>query len=345
MSLPSDAQPTEFAIDRDRVAPGERRDLRLEVGEDYIGERLWIPLVVVHGARRGPVLALTAAIHGDELNGVAVVRDVLALLDPEALAGTVLGVPIVNVLGVQFHSRYLPDRRDLNRHFPGSSDGSLASRIANALMTQVIERADVGIDLHTATNFRTNEPQVRVSLSDSRARDLGIAFGCAHLIDASTRPGSLRDAAARIDVPVLTFEGGQALRFEHDVVDAGRRGVLRVMAAMGMLTGAPAPVSEVVTESDETHWVRADRGGILELTVGLGDEIHPGQPLWTVSEPLGEERNQRTSPYGGIVIGMTSLPLVTPGDAVVHIAVPGRHERTWIDEPTDEEDEPTDEGR
>ena len=332
-------EPTEFVVGEQRIAPGTRSDLRLAVGEDYIGDRMWIPVTVAHGAATGPVLALTAAIHGDELNGISVVREVLGRIDPGQLAGTVLCVPIVNVMGVQFHSRYLPDRRDLNRHFPGSAEGSTASRLAHAVMTHVISHADVCIDLHTATNFRTNEPQLRVSLDDERTRELGLAFGCAHLIDASVRPGSLRDAAAAIGVPVLTFEGGQALRFEPEVVDAGVRGVRRVMAALGMVGEAPEPVSAMVTESDETHWVRADRGGIIEIDVALGDAVELDQPLWTVSSPLGHERSNRTSPYAGVVIGLTTLPLVTPGDAVVHIAVPGHHERSWIDEPTDEEDE------
>ena len=318
---------------------GRRTDLALPIGEDYVGDRLFIPATVVNGARRGPVLALTAAIHGDELNGIAIVREVLAQLDPVELRGTVICVPIVNVLGIQFHSRYLPDRRDLNRHFPGSPDGSTASRMAHTLMTNVMNLADVGIDLHTATNFRTNAPQIRVSSGDERARALGIAFSCEHLILSGQRPGSLREAARAIGVPVLTFEGGQAFRFEPAVVAAGVRGVLRVMAHMGMTGFFPDPTSPIVIECDETHWVRADRGGILDIDVNLGDPIAIGQPLWTVSNPLGDELNVRRSPYAGIVIGLTTLPLVAPGDAVVHIATPGRHERSIIDEPTDEEDD------
>ena len=328
-----------FAISGHHIEAGTRADLRLAIGEDYIGDRLWIPVTVVNGESGGPVVALTAAIHGDELNGISIVREVLTTLEPHQLAGTVICVPIVNVLGIQFHSRYMPDRRDLNRHFPGSPDGSTASRIAHTLMTNVMAEADVGIDLHTATNNRTNSPQVRISSTDERARELGIAFGCGHLIYSSLRPGSLREAAARIGVPVLTFEGGQALRFEPDVVDAGVRGVCRVLAALGMITDAGPPLAEAVWESDETHWIRADRGGILDMEVALGDTVAIGQPLWTVSNPLGYERNRRTSPFAGVVIGQTTLPLVTPGDAVVHIAVPGRHEQDMIDDPTDEEDD------
>ena len=320
------------------VAVGARSDLLLQVSESYTGDRLSIPVIVVNGRRPGPVLFVTAAIHGDELNGIGIIRELLALLEPEQLTGAVICVPVVNVLGVQFHSRYLPDRRDLNRAFPGSAVGSTASRIAATLMTEVVAQSDVGIDLHTAANRRMNLPQVRVHAADARARELGMAFGAPYLIDAALRPGSLRDAAGRLGVPVLTYEGGQALRFEQEVIDVGVAGVLRVLAAMGMAPDRSGAPPQPTIESDETHWVRAERGGILNLHVGPGEHVQVGQPLWTVTGPFGRERNQQRSAYAGAVIGMTTLPLVNPGDAVVHVAVVGRHAQPWTDEPTDEED-------
>ncbi|MEX0659606.1 MAG: succinylglutamate desuccinylase/aspartoacylase family protein [Egibacteraceae bacterium] len=322
------------------VPVGARTDLLLKVSESYTGDRLSIPVSVVNGAADGPTLFVTAAIHGDELNGIAIVRELLLELTAADIAGTLVCVPMVNVLGVQFHSRYLPDRRDLNRFFPGTAGGSTASRLANTLMTEVVAEADAGVDLHTATNRRTNAPQVRTGLDDPRAAQLGHAFGAPFLIDASLRAGSLRDAAAKEGVPVLTYEGGEALRFEEDVIATGTAGVLRVMGALGMVGGdrLPPPPAEPVRISDETHWVRAERGGILDLLVGPGDDVTVGQPLWSVVNPFGHERNQKDSPYAGVVIGMTTLPLVNPGDAVVHIAILGRHEHRWIDEPTDEED-------
>lgn len=319
------------------VPVGTRRDLLLKVSESYTGDRLSIPVTVVNGVRDGPVLFVTAAIHGDELGGIAIVRALLGELAPEDLTGALICVPVVNVLGVQFHSRYLPDRRDLNRCFPGSPTGSTASRLAHTLMSEIVARADAGIDLHTAANRRMNVPQVRADLSDPVARDLAVAFGAPYVIDAPQRPGSLRDAAAKEGVPVLTFEGGEALRFEDEVIAVGTAGVRRVMGVLGMLHHPPAPVAPVI-ESDETHWVRAERGGILDLHVGPGEAVAPGQPLWTVTGPFGYERSQQTSPYAGVVIGMTTLPLVNPGDAVVHVAVHGRHAVASIDEPTDEED-------
>jgi hypothetical protein len=320
------------------VPEGARMDLLLKVSESYTGDRTSIPITVVNGVRAGPLLFLTAAVHGDELNGIAVVRDVLARLEPTDLVGALVCVPVVNVLGVQFHSRYLPDRRDLNRCFPGSAAGSTASRIAHTLMTEIVARADVGIDLHTAANRRMNMPQIRANLSDARAHKLGVTFGAPYLIDTPVRAGSLRDAAEREGVSVLTFEGGQALRFEDDVIAVGTDGVLRVMGDLGMISDPPPAPHHTVVESNETHWIRAERGGILDLHVAPGEAVREGQALWTVTGPFGRERSQESSPYDGVVIGMTTLPLVNPGDAVVHIAVLGQHEHTFIDEPTDEED-------
>jgi uncharacterized protein len=326
-----------FTLGGAEVPPGTRSDLLLKVSESYTGDRLSIPVTVVNGHRRGPLLFLTAAVHGDELNGVGIIRELLQRIDPQDVTGGVIFVPVVNVLGVQFHSRYLPDRRDLNRCFPGSPNGSTASRIAYTVMTEIVSHADAGVDFHTAANRRTNMPQVRINLDDSRAQELGRAFSAPFLIQAPVRPGSLRDAAEQHGVPVLTFEGGEALRFEEPIIDVGVAGTLRVMAAMGMIDAAPAADGRI-WESDETHWVRAERGGILDLHVSPGEEVERGQTLWTVTGPFGRERSQKEAPWAGVVIGMTTLPLVNPGDAVVHLACPGRHEHGFIDEPTDEED-------
>jgi uncharacterized protein len=334
---PAGGQPT-LSIGGAAVPAGARSDLLLAVSESYIGDRTSIPVTVVNGERPGPVLFVTAAVHGDELNGIGIVRELLGLLEPGVIAGTLVCVPVVNVYGMMSHSRYLPDRRDLNRFFPGSPTGSTASRIAHTLMTEVIVQADAGIDLHTATNHRMNVPQVRIGADDDEAYRLAQAFGAPVLIHGNRREGSLRDAAGAIGVPVLTYEGGEAMRFEDDVIAVGTAGVQRVMAALGMLEGAPPQPGKPDVESDEAHWVRAERGGILDLHVSPGDRVAVDQSLWTLTGPFGRERSHKTSPYAGTVIGMTTSPLVNPGDAVVHIAVPGRHAAAWVDEPSDEED-------
>lgn len=320
------------------VAPGERRHLFPSASEAYTGDRTTLPMAVVNGTADGPRVFVTAAVHGDELNGIAVSRALLDHLDPVTLAGVVVVVPIVNVLGVQIGSRYLPDRRDLNRSFPGSHDGSMAARIARLLLDEVIVGSDVGIDLHTAANHRFNVPQVRVDTTDRRAHDLAVAFGAPFVLDARTRPGSLREVAGDRGVSVLTYEGGGPLRFDEDAIDVATRGVLRVLERLNMLPDAPPPSHVAPMVLHESRWLRAERGGLLELHVAAGDHVLAGQPLWTTVSPLGEERATREAPEEGFVIGATTLPLVQPGQAIVHVALPGDR-LPAEDDPTDEEDD------
>ncbi|MFA9445144.1 succinylglutamate desuccinylase/aspartoacylase family protein [Egicoccus sp. AB-alg6-2] len=320
------------------VAPGERRDLFPSASESYTGDRTTLPMAVINGTGDGPRVFVTAAVHGDELNGIAVCRALLDRLDPAELDGVVVVVPIVNVLGVQIGSRYLPDRRDLNRTFPGSHDGSMAARIARLLVEEVIDGSDVGIDLHTAANQRTNVPQVRVDTGDERARDLAVTFGAPFVLDARLRPGSLREAAGERGVSVLTYEGGGPLRFDDDAIDVATRGVLRVLNRLEMTDAAPPPAHPAPMVLHESRWLRAERGGLLELHVAAGDHLQEGQPLWTTSSPLGEERATHEAAEEGFVVGATTLPLVQPGQALLHVALPGDRVPAE-DDPSEEEDE------
>lgn len=318
------------------VAPGQRRDLSALASESYTGDRTTIPMAVLHGSEPGPRVFVTAAIHGDELNGIAVCRDLLGMVTAEALAGTLVVVPIANVLGAQIHSRYLPDRRDLNRMFPGSRTGSMASRVARLLLDEVVRGSDVGIDLHTAANRRTNVPQLRVLAGDQRALELATAFAPPFVLDASLRDGSLRAVAGEMGVPVLTFEGGEALRFDPWAIEVALAGTLRVLAQLGMLAEAPAPTATTHV-MHESRWLRAERGGILDLHVTPGTWVKVGEPLWTTTGPLGAERATMEADVDGVVIGATTLPLVSPGEATLHIGIPGdRPSRE--DDPSEEED-------
>jgi uncharacterized protein len=323
------------------VEPGERRDLSPTASESYTGDRTTLPMAVLNGAGDGPRMFVTAAVHGDELNGIAVCRNLLDRLDPVDLDGTLIVVPIVNVLGVQFGSRYLPDRRDLNRSFPGSHEGSMAGRIARLLLDEVIVGCDVGVDLHTAANHRTNVPQVRVHTGDETARSLAITFGAPFVLDAKLRPGSLREIAFDRGVPVLTYEGGGPLRFDDDAIEVATTGTLRVLARLGMIDDAPPPSHAAPMVLHASRWLRAERGGLLELHVAAGDRVEAGQPLWSTVGPLGQERNTQEAEEEGYVIGATTLPLVAPGQALLHVALPGDREPSE-DDPTDEEDEDPD---
>jgi uncharacterized protein len=320
-----------------QVDPGSRRDLSPPASESYTGDRTTLPMAVLNGVEDGPRVFVTAAIHGDELNGIATCRRLLDRLDPAALRGIVIVVPIVNVLGAQLNSRYLPDRRDLNRSFPGSHSGSMASRIARLVTDEVLAGSDLGIDLHTAANHRTNHPQVRLDTSDPVALDAAVAFGAPFVLDARLRPGSLRAAAGDVGVPVLTYEGGGPSRFDPAAIDVAERGILRVLHRLGAIDGAPDAAQANPMVLHESRWLRAERGGILELHVTPGDRVEAGQPLWDTVSPLGEERNVREADEAAYVIGATTLPLVQPGQAIVHLALPGDRVPSE-DDPSDEED-------
>ncbi len=302
------------------VQAGERTDLFLTISESYTGDDLRIPVTVINGVRRGPTVSITAAIHGDELNGVAIARELLSLIEPADLAGALIVVPVVNVLGLPLKSRYLPDRRDLNRSFPGNPLGSMASRLAGVVTREILDQVDAGIDLHTAAIGRANVPQTRGDMSDPRVLEMARAFAAPILIDAAIRPGSLRDAAGRSDVPMVLFEAGEALRFEDHVIEAGLHGTLRVLEHLDMVQSAPA-AEHPSFESSETHWVRAERGGFATVHVALGDHVHEGDPLWTISSPFGGDRNVVTAPWMGMIIGLSTIPVVNPGDAIVHIGM------------------------
>jgi hypothetical protein len=303
------------------VAPGRRAVIDLPVADLYTHTRLTLPVHVVNGRHPGPTLFLTAAVHGDELNGVDIIRRVLKLREITRLHGRLLAVPIVNVFGFINRSRYLPDRRDLNRSFPGREKGSVAARLAHLVAREIITKASFGIDLHTGSADRTNLPQIRGNLSDPKVLELAKAFGAPVIINSTSRDGSLREFAAENGIPMLVYEAGEALRFDELSIKAGVRGVRRVMRALGMLPAKErrrARVDPVV--SRDTTWVRAPRSGIVRVQCRLGERVEPGQQLATIGDPFGETQAAATATVAGLVIGRSTLPLAHEGDALFHIA-------------------------
>ena len=312
-----DAVPTwgPLELEGTTVPPGGRVDVDLRVGELYSGEPIHVPFTIIRGTDPGPTLLIVAAVHGDELNGVAVVRTLLWEDALPALRGTLLLVPVANVHGLLHLSRTMPDQRDLNRHFPGSPGGSGASRVAHRLMTGVVAHADYAIDLHTAGRTRDTLPHVRADLTDPRVASLALSFGAPVIHLHQGVGGSLRQAAVATGVPTITYEAGRPLEFQRDCIDQGVEGCLRVMADLGMVRRAP-PADGPPTIISRATWVRADRGGILDVLVGLGDEVKEGQPVAVSSNPFGKERAELLAPRDGFVLGRTTLPMVNPGDAV-----------------------------
>ena len=275
---------------------------------------------VVRGETPGPVVWLSSSIHGDEINGVEVVRQVLRKLRPSNLTGTVIGIPIVNVFGFDHESRYLPDRRDLNRSFPGSVRGSMASRLAKLFMTEFVEKCDLGIDLHTASKGRYNLPQIRGSMSNEVVRACAQKFGAPVFVESNPPKGSLRKAANAKGIPVVLYEGGEAGRFDNDAIDLGIDGTLRVLKAIGMLKRAPSLPDAEVLEIPNTKWVRARRAGLLRLKFTTGDFVKKKQKIGVIGDALGDRVVRVSSPCDGIIISHATTPLLNQGDPIVHIA-------------------------
>jgi hypothetical protein len=313
--------PADFLRMGDRqVPPGTAVRVDLPVARLFTGGWLSLPITVLHGARPGPRLWLDAAIHGDELNGMEIIRRVLAVLDPAKLAGAVIAVPVVNVFGFVQQTRYLPDRRDLNRSFPGSARGSMAARLAHLFIEQVVEKCGYGIDLHTGSQHRTNLPQIRAHLADPETRRIAEAFAAPMMYTAAEIPGSLRAAARRRGAHLLVYEAGEPLRFDEAAIRMGVDGVLRVLAALDMwvhFEEGPPPRS---FEAEEASWVRASRSGIFHHSCRLGDGVKRHQQLGFISAPWGNDAHPVKAAFEGMVIGFTSNPLVYRGDALIHVA-------------------------
>ncbi|NNF10611.1 MAG: succinylglutamate desuccinylase/aspartoacylase family protein [Acidimicrobiia bacterium] len=301
------------------VRSGRRAKIELPIARLMSGTPVALPIVVLHGAEPGKTVWLSAAVHGDELCGVEIIRRVLKELDPKTLAGTVVAVPVVNVHGFNTGDRYLPDRRDLNRSFPGSARGSLAGRIAHLLMTEVVSRCSVGIDLHTGSDHRINLPQIRADLDDPTTLHLAKTFAPPIAIHSRIRDGSLRQAGTEAGATVLLFEGGEAHRFDRHSIEAGVRGILRVLAELEMIESAPEPAAECLL-SRSSRWLRAGQSGILHLDVELGSKVALGDPVASVFDPFGKRLGGVTARVEGVVVGHTQEPLVNKGDAIAHVA-------------------------
>lgn len=307
-----------FEIAEHSVAAGTRARIELPIANLMSGTPVSLPVVVVHGRHPGPTVWLSAAVHGDEIVGVEIIRRVLDDIRPRPLSGSILAMPVVNVHGFNTGDRYLPDRRDLNRSFPGSPRGSLASRLANLVMTEVVGRCGVGIDLHTGSDHRINLPQIRADLHDPKTRELAEVFGAPLSLHSRSRDGSLREAATAAGATVLLYEAGEAFRFDRTSIETGVAGVQRILHHLDMLDDAPAPTSTTFSES--SHWLRAPRSGILHLHADLGATVSPRDNIADIVDPFGRRLGEVRARAAGIIVGHSQHPLVNQGDAVAHVA-------------------------
>ncbi|MFN2309458.1 MAG: succinylglutamate desuccinylase/aspartoacylase family protein [Gammaproteobacteria bacterium] len=303
------------------IPPGTNVYLDIPVTQLYTHAPVTIPVHVIHSRHPGPRLFLSGALHGDEINGVEIIRRVLKLAALKRLRGSLIAAPIVNVHGFINHSRYLPDRRDLNRSFPGSDSGSLTARVANLFLKEIVAKCTHGIDLHTAAIHRENLPQVRGNLDNPEIARMARSFGAPVILDGALVEGTLRKLASDQGVHTLLYEAGEALRFNELCIRGGVRGIVAVMRELGMLPAGKraAHATEAMVASSST-WVRAPQSGILHATVDLGARVKPGTRLGVVADPFGEREADVQSTAAGIIIGRTNIPLVHEGDALFHIA-------------------------
>lgn len=300
------------------VRPGDSVQVDLKVSETVAHRSASIPVTVMRGEEPGPTLYVTSAVHGDEINGVAVVRHLIASLEGGIRAGTLIAVPVVNRFGFEANDRYLPDRRDLNRHFPGARDGNMAARIADQIFRKVVAISDAGIDLHTGATGNSNLCHIRGDADRPAVKRLMRASGLPILVHGDGPRGSLRRAATEAGIPSILFEAGEAGRFHRHAVEIGHHAVMRLLSHLGMVDAAfrRPPFQTLVRRSE---WVRSDHGGILDLSVEPGDLVAKGQEIGSIYDPYGRHVDHVEASHTGVVLGVATDPLINPGMALAHI--------------------------
>ncbi|XPV67552.1 MAG: succinylglutamate desuccinylase/aspartoacylase family protein [Halarcobacter sp.] len=279
-----------------------------------------LPIRVIRGKRNGPTIFISAAIHGDELNGIEIIRRFRKLNILKRIKGTIILIPIVNIYGVMTLSRYMPDRRDLNRSFPGTNRGSLASRVANIFFNEIISKCDLGIDLHTASIHKSNLPQIRANIKDEFTFNLAKSFEAPVVLHAELRDGSLRQVAQENNIPILLYEAGEALRFDETSIRIGVKGIVNVLRELNMIPKTTIKRKRLPIVTRSSQWIRAVESGILRTIKALGDTVHEGEIIAYVDEALDDETFEIKASFDGIIIGKSEIPLVQEGDAIFHIA-------------------------
>lgn len=311
----------ELRIGTHAILPGERKKIALPVAKLYTDGDVSLPVYIIRAKKPGPTIFISAAVHGDELNGIEIIHRLINMKGFRLQRGAVILVPMVNVYGVINQSRYLPDRRDLNRSFPGSAKGSLAARVANIFTREIIEKCEYGIDLHTGAIHRSNLPQIRANIEDEETAQLANAFGVPVVLHSEEIDGSLRDCANNSDTKVLLYEAGEALRFDEVSIRLGTRGVLNVLRELKMVAAKRQNKKKVLPYvARGSQWVRASESGIVNHDYKLGDQVKKGDCLAEINSVYGELLSQVIAPKSGIIIGKQNIPLVQEGEAMYHIA-------------------------
>lgn len=319
---PSHHGPADFLLNGRVIRPGEQVLTRLIISKLPSGTVIDVPVYVFRSAEPGPTVLLMAGMHGDEVNGIETIRRMIRrgqLQRP--LRGSIIAIPILNIYGFLNFSREVPDGKDVNRSFPGSPRGSLASRVAHRFMREIMPLVDYGIDFHTGGAARSNHPQVRCLLGvDAEIDALAAAFAAPFTLHAELRPGSLREAAMRQGRRIIVYETGESLRLDEPGIELATAGTFRVLHHLGMLAEAPAPTQPTVVCRRHT-WLRARYAGLFRTSLRTGQYLQKGQEYGIVADPYGEMAVRLESPLSGYIIGLNHMPVVNQGDALLHVAV------------------------
>lgn len=303
------------------IACGETKTIDMPMANLYTDTHMTMPIVVKRAKKTGPTVFISAAVHGDEILGIEIIRRLIKRKSMRLHQGTVIFVPMVNVYGVLHQERYMPDRRDLNRSFPGSAKGSLTGRVAHQFLTEIVEHCDYGIDLHTGAIHRSNYPQIRADVRDAETLALAQAFNVPVILNSDLRDGSLRECAGDFACKVLLYEAGEALRFDEFAIRAGEKGVLNVLRHLGLLKPLAKPKKVIPFVSQKSHWLRACASGIVTDKVQMGSTVEKGDIVAEISNPFGKGLGTVIAKQKGVVIGKLNIPLVQEGDAMFHIAL------------------------
>lgn len=307
-------------IASEEIKPGEFKEIKINIARLPSHTVIDTPIYVSRGLEDGPVLALMAGMHGDEINGLEIVRRILDGSLHQPKRGTVVCMPVVNVYGFLNFSREVPDGKDVNRSFPGSKNGSLASRVAYNITHQVIPFIDYGVDFHTGGAMRTNYPQVRAVLTDEKNLELATAFNAPFTLDAPFRPNSLRKEASKKGKNIIVYEGGESLRFDQHAIEEGIAGTLRLMRSLNMIDWAPEAKedSKIIWSSS---WIRAKYAGLFQSLVQSGQLVHKGEWIGTITDPFGEFKEKIIAPETAYIIGLNNIPVINAGDALMHLGM------------------------
>ena len=302
------------------IQRGTKVRINIDMGRMHDFTDLKMPIEVVSGVKDGPTLFVSSTIHGDEINGIEIVRRLLDYVEIDKICGTLIAIPIVNIFGFNDHSRYLPDRRDLNRCFPGIKNGSLASQLAYKFMQEIVLKSDYGIDIHSGSFHRSNYPQVRTNIDEEINLELAKVFNAPAIINSNLRDGSLRSAGMQANIPIILYEAGEILRFDENATKTGLNGILNVMEKIGMIAKAPQDDAKKIFIALSSSWLRASQSGIFISNIKLGDMVQKGQIIGSISNPFGDNKIEIRVNEDGMVIGLTMMPLVNKGDALLHVA-------------------------